>query len=136
MNISKEALLNLFYEKDLDKGLKIFYEKFGPSIRSEYCMDDEDIVDLDWESYGVVVTIIDLKIEQIRLSINSSDTGSFDGWIGDEVSATSDKESITNFYGKDEHFVYDKGSYQISFEFDDNRLIYVNLNKKKNFNLI
>lgn len=67
--MTKEIVLKLFEIEDQERALEAFYHHFGPSVRSEYTLDDSFIVDLDWETSGCVITFVDGVLDQIRLIV-------------------------------------------------------------------
>jgi hypothetical protein len=123
MHLSKEILLHTLREKNIDKAVKVFYEAFGTSVRSEYRLDDEDVVDLDWESSGLIVTIVNSKVEQLRLTVHSQEGNNFDGWIGDDVKPQSSLETLQKQLEFSDTYGVKYHDFRLGFEFDDNALL-------------
>lgn len=93
MPLLKDELLNVFYLKDLDEGLDPFFKKMGPCTRSEYILDNQKIIDLDWEAFSCVVTLENGLIGHVLLSFDKNRSG-YTGWMGDTVYPALKKDEI------------------------------------------
>jgi len=111
MSISKKSLLALFETDDEDCALEPFYKLFGPSVRSEYKLDGLDIVDLDWECSGCVISFVEGRLDQVRLLAYEESGYTFKGWMGDSLPTTKKNSSETLFY--------EGHTYKMTFEFLD-----------------
>lgn len=125
MTLSKEFLLEVLYQTDTDKALDPLYELLGPSIRSEYQLEGQEIVDLDWETYGIIVTYVHSKAEQVRLSLKKINEQNIEVWLGDGVHSKMTEQAIEVLYARTYTFYYKNKTYMIAFEFDKNGLAYV-----------
>lgn len=130
MGMDKEQLLAILKESDIDRALKPLYEGYGPAVRSEYTLDGEAIVDLDWEASGIVVTLVDKRIDQIGLVVNTPlGEKLYDGWIGDGVTSQMHPEHLHAILELSEDLVWQDKACRLRFEFDQELLTYVVLSK-------
>ena len=110
MSISKKSILALF-KTDEDRALEPFYQLFGPSVRSEYKLDGLDIVDLDWEQSGCVISFVEGRLDQVRLLAYEESGYIFKGWMGDSIPTT--KKNSSEILSHEGH------SYKMTYEFLD-----------------
>ncbi len=130
MALDKKALLCVVQHSDLDQALQPLYEAYGPAVRSEYTLDGEAIVDLDWETSGMVVTLNEGKIEQVRLLVNTPQKEQvFDGWIGDRVTSDMNPEQLHSILNLSDNLDFEDSCCRLRFEFDHELLEYVVLTK-------
>jgi len=109
MQVDQNSLIQLFSDKSLNDRLDIFYQIYGVSIRSEYRLEDEDIVDLDWEPFGCVITLVNDEVDQVRLNSLEDHHKAILSWI----------DSIR----KNTYETINEGCCQICFELRDDNLL-------------
>lgn len=116
MCMTKERLLSLFEIEDTNQALEAFYQSFGPSVRSEYKLDGSDIIDLDWEMHGCVVSFVDARLAQVRLIAHHESGYIFQGWMGDAIPDWVKENHL-------QEFSYNGLTYKMHYEFlNDQRL--------------
>ena len=121
--MKKESVLNLFESSALDSRLDIFYQAFGPSVRSEYSLDALKIVDLDWETFGCVITFVEGILEQIHFTLLAKDDKTYEGWMGDGVKKGLTMSEVKASFGISDTFSYTQNNYSITFEFSSLNII-------------
>ncbi len=92
--INREFIEQIFAAKSVDQALAPLFEGYGPCQRSEYSLDKESLVDLDWELLGLVVTLSQTKLSQIYLSVHDETGASYLGWLGDGISSQISEDEM------------------------------------------
>jgi hypothetical protein len=113
--IDKNFIESIFSAKSVDEATNELFKEFGPCLRSEYMLEKERLIDLDWEDLGLVVTLSHGSLSQLYLSVNEQAAASFDGWLGDDV----DSLSLEDDDVFDKSYPYD--SFRMKYNFNEDK---------------